>query len=295
MIFFTCFTSPPSPIIDSQTLLFLSRHSTRERYGRYRVFGTLGWSAGTILMGTALFAFDRPSCIFYGTAMAYTILGVVSFTGINAKPETKLIKIPWDHLKKDRMFQRMLLFVLMSGVVGSASFSYMSYFFDDVMRTPFEIGLVFGTWTLFEIPIMLFSYKLIERMGNRWLIVSGLAITSIWLFLFSHFTLDTPLVYKIAIALLQGPAFGFTHVGIIDLVDRRALAQIRTTYITLMNVARFSLASSIGGLLGSWVIKHWDGAFLMRLCAYTAVVLIAFFLFFVQGHGPASFQNRREE
>jgi len=39
-------------------------------------------------------------------------------------------------------------------VIVNAASNYTGYFFDDVMKTPLEIGLIFGAWTLFEIPVM---------------------------------------------------------------------------------------------------------------------------------------------
>lgn len=45
-----------------------------------------------------------------------------------------------------------------------------------VMRTPLEIGLIFGTWTIIEIPVMTYSRQLIDRCGSQWLIVAGLLL-----------------------------------------------------------------------------------------------------------------------
>jgi MFS family permease len=172
------------------------------------------------------------------------------------------------------------------GIVGNASSNYTSYFFDDVMKTPLEIGLIFGTWTLFEIPVMLFSKKLIDLFGNRWLIILGLVFNGIRLVLFSFFTLGTPFFYKWAASLIQGPAFGFSHIGIIDFVDRRAHADMRATYMSIMNIARLSISSALGGILGSWMIKEWSASFLMQFCGYSSFALVLFFFVFVKGFKP---------
>lgn len=281
-----CCMQPINPIVDAETLLFLNKYSRRELYGTYRLWGTYGWSISTILMGIILFYFNNISLIFYGTAAAFVVLGFVSLSGLQARPQTEPIKIPWGHLKKDAMFQWFLAFIFLNGIVANASANYTSYFFDDVMKTPFEIGLIFGTWTLFEIPVMLFSRKLIEVLGNRWLIIYGLLLNGVRLVLFSLFTLKTPFLYKWAAALIQGPAFGFAHIGIIDFVDRQAHNDMRATYMSIMNLARVSISSALGGVLGSWMIKQWGAAFLMQFCGYASVVLVLFFVVFVKGHGP---------
>jgi MFS family permease len=167
LLFLNFCLSPINPMIDAETLLFLNTHSRREYYGVYRLWGTYGWSVSTILMGILLFHF------FYGVAVAFALVGAASWSGIKVKPAAQPIIIPWKHLKKDKLFQWFLVFIFLTGVVSNASYIYIGYFFDDVMKTPLEIGFILGTWTIFEVPVMLFSRKLIYLFGNRWLIVSG--------------------------------------------------------------------------------------------------------------------------
>lgn len=286
LFFLNCCFLPISPVIDAETLLFLNRHSRREFYGAYRLWGTYGWSVATILMGLLLFHFRHDPLIFYGAALAFTVLGFASFSGIRTRPAVQSIIIPWNHLKKDSLFQWFLVFIFFTGVVSNASYTYTGYFFDDVMKTPLEIGLILGTWTIFEIPVMKFSRKLIGAFGNRWLIAAGLLLNGIRLILFSLFTMETPFVWKWAAALLQGPGFGLIHLGVIDFVDRRAHPDMRATYLSIMNVARMSLASALGGILGSWLIKWRDAAFLMQFCGWGSLVLIPLLVCLVKWHAP---------
>jgi uncharacterized membrane protein YfcA len=39
-----------------------------------------------------------------------------------------------------------------------------------------------------------------------------------------------------------------------------------------------SLASALGGILGSWLIRHWGSAFLMQACGAASLALIFLFL-----------------
>jgi|GEM_PF-537653 PPP family 3-phenylpropionic acid transporter len=285
LFFMNCCLSPLSPMIDAEALLFLNRHSRREWYGAYRLWGTYGWSIATVLMGVLLFHFGSDSLIFYGAALAFGLLGLVSWSGIEARPPAAPIRIPWDHLKKDTLFQRFLIFIFLNGVVSNAAANYTGYFFDDVMKTPLEIGLIFGTWTLFEIPVMRFSRALIETFGNARLIMLGLLFNGLRLILFSLFTLETPYFWKVAAALLQGPGFGLTHIGIIDFVDRQAHPDMRATYMNIMNVARMSLSSAIGGIVGGWLIAQRGTAFLMQICGLGLIALIFYFVLLVEKPG----------
>ena len=57
LIFLNCCLQPLFPMVDAEALLFLNRHSRREWYGTYRLWGTYGWSVATVLMGALLFHF----------------------------------------------------------------------------------------------------------------------------------------------------------------------------------------------------------------------------------------------
>lgn len=291
LIFATFFTQPIHAIIDAETMSLLNKHAHRELYGTFRLWGTYGWSVATILMGIILLYFYRLPIIFYGAGIGYFILAFVSFSGIDAKPASKAIKIPWEHLKNDRRFLMFLVYIFLVGIVSNSTFSYMGYFFDDVMKSPFEMGIIFGTWTLFEIPVMLYSHKLIKKFGNRWLIVVGMALDIIRLLLFSLFTKDVPFLYKFGAALIHGPAFGLKFIGVIDFVDRQAHEKMRATYMSITSIARMSIAAAIGGFVGGWVIKQWGGAFLMKSAGVVNILLIFFFVFVVRGHSPKEQEN----
>lgn len=282
LFFLNCFFHPIMPMIDAETLRFLNRHLRREFYGAYRLWGTYGWSVSSILMGLLLSLVRHDPLIFYCAALAFAVLGFASWSGIQSVPAAAPILIPWQHLKKDVAFRWFLLFIFLHGTVTNSSFTYTGYFFDDVMKTPFEIGFILGTWTIFEIPVMMFSRNLIDRFGNRWLIVSGLLLSGVRLILFSFFTRDTPFLWKWLAALVHGPGYGLAQLGIIDFVDRRAHPSMRATYLGITTVARMSLASALGGILGSALIERWGGAFLMQFCGWVTLALILFFLFLVR-------------
>ena len=282
LLFLNAFFYPIMPMLDAETLLFLNRHFRREYYGAYRVWGTYGWCVSSTLMGALLFAIRHDPLIFYGASLAFAALGFASWSGIESKPAAVPLIIPWNHLRQDVLFRWFLLFIFLHGVVTTSSFSYTGYFLDDVMASPMEIGIVLGTWALFEIPVMMFSRELIDRFGNRLLIVSGLLLSGIRLILFSLFTLETPFFWKFAAALLHGPGFGFSQLGIIDFVDRRAHPAMRATYMSISTVARMSLASALGGALGSFLIERRGSAFLMLFCGCTTISLIFFFVFLVR-------------
>ncbi|MBN2342810.1 MAG: MFS transporter [Deltaproteobacteria bacterium] len=280
------FSMPMVPTVDGETMTFLNKIGQRDSYGAVRVWGTLGWSIACIIMGLVLNHYYHLPLIFYSSSVAFLLLGVVSLRGLNFKRRASAVTIPWAHLKKDRLFVWFLVFSFLNGIMFAASFLYTSYFFDDVLETPFEMGLVFGTWTIFEIPIMFFSKPLIKKLGNRWLIVAGLLLNGIRLVLFSLFTLETPFFLKWAAATLQGAAFGMLHLGTIDFIDHQSHDNMKATYMNIGSLARITLASAVGGKMGAWIIASYGADSLMLVTGLGSLILILFFGVFVRGHGP---------
>lgn len=282
---FTFFQQPIQSIMDSDTLAFLNKTNKREDYGQYRLWGTFGWSFIIFIIGLIMhFYFNHLPFLLYSTAAGLVLLSITSTLGIHEKPKKNAIKIPWSHLKQDKIFKMFLVFIFLWGIVSTATSTYMGYFFDDVMENFLQMCIIFSTWTIFEIPVMIFSNKLLRKFGNKWIMTIGILINIARLFLFSLFTKETPFLFKFGASLIHGPAFGLTHIAIIDLIDRQAHKNMRATYMSLSNVVKMTIAASIGGYLGSWIIKYWGGSSLMRFSALANFAMMFFFLFYVKGH-----------
>jgi len=273
---------PIHGLLDAETLHFLNSQNAREKYGTYRLWGTYGWFVSTIIMGALLTQFKNLGFIYYGAAFGCLLLGIGALFGMSAAHVPKMEKIPLGHLKANKQFQIFLVFIFIYGLIYNTTTNYLGYFFDDIMKSFWQIGLIFGTWTIFEIPVMLYSHKFMKKFGNRTLIISGMAFNAIRLVLFASFTMKTPYIYKFLIALLQGPAFALTHIGLIDYIDRAAHHKMRATYLSVATIAQNTLGAAAGGILGSEIIKDLGSAALLRLSGIAIFILIFFFVFLVK-------------
>jgi PPP family 3-phenylpropionic acid transporter len=270
-------TGPINGLLDAETLHFLNVENAREKYGTYRLWGTYGWFVSTIAMGVLLTQFHDLAFMYYGTAAGCLMLGIATLFRMSKGEVPKLEKIPFNHLGKNRRFQVFLVYMFMYGVIYNMTFSYLGYFFDDVMQSFWQMGLIFGTWTIFEIPVMMFSHKLIRRFGNRRLIVIGLALNAVRLILFGTFTLQTPYAYKFLVALLQGPGYAFTQIGFIDYIDRQAHHNMRATYLNAANIAQNTIGASVGGIIGSVIIRQLGSTAMFSVSGFAIIGLTIFF------------------
>jgi PPP family 3-phenylpropionic acid transporter len=285
---------PINGLLDAEILHFLNKHSRRGKYGTFRLWGTYGWSVSTIGAGAILAITQHLTLMFYTAALGYLLLGVVAWRGVSRDPVERPAKIPLEHLRRNRPFLMFLVFALLYGMIFNACYTYVGYFFDDVMHSFWEIGLIFGLWTLFEIPVMIYSDQLLARFGNRRLIMAGLAFNALRLVLLSTFTMSTPFVWKIVISLLQGPGFALTHLGFIDTIDRFAHHDLRATYLNTANVVQNTFGASIGGLVGSWIIHGSGSAALFRMSGYGLIVLLIFYALVVKPRSEEEYNTHKE-
>lgn len=261
-------TGPISPMLDSETLHHLSDNGGRARYGTIRLWGTFGWSVSTISIGFLMSQTNSLATIYYGAAIGYLFLGIVAFRSVSGTPIKPPITISWRHLIGNHRFQMFLVLVFIYGTAYNAAATYFAYFFDDVMKSFWQMGLIFGTWTLFEIPVMIWSRRLIQRLGSGRLILLGLLFNVARLFLFSCFTVQTPFLLKFATALLHGPAYAFFQIGSIDFIDRHAHEKLRATYLSSVVIVQNTLGMVSGALLGSWIIGGWNSKTLFATCGW---------------------------
>jgi PPP family 3-phenylpropionic acid transporter len=271
-------TGPINGLLDAETLHFLNSRNAREKYGTFRLWGTYGWCVSTIIMGVLLTQFHDLAFIYYGAAAGCLMLAFAARSGIPGVNVPRPEKIPFSHLKNNRQFQIFLVFIFLNGLIYNMTFTYLGYFFDDIMKSFWQIGLIFGSWTLFEIPVMRYSGKIMARFGNRKLIVIGMVINAVRLVLFASFTMQTPYAFKFLTALLHGPAFAFTHIGLIDYIDRQAHHSMRTTYLNVASIVQNTIGASVGGIIGSVIIKELGSSALLRLSGIALGVLVFFFI-----------------
>ncbi|MDR0304833.1 MAG: MFS transporter [Chitinispirillales bacterium] len=278
-----------NPLVDSETLQFLNKHSDRKKFGSFRIWGTYGWAVAALFMGIILTLiakyFEQSNgtnyrFIYYSGAIAMLCLGILgkkAHVEISKKP-----KISYKYIFKDSLFIRFLIFVFLEGIVMTSTDSYLGYFFDDVMKSPLQIGMVYCFWTTFEIPVLAYSDKLLKKFGSRKILIAGIFFIVLELFLFSLFELDTPFILKFLATLMHGLAFSLHYIGLMDYLDRYAHKDMRTTYLATMNIARTTLATVAGGAIGAVIIAHFNSSALMRSGAVCMMFLAVFFLVFVK-------------
>jgi PPP family 3-phenylpropionic acid transporter len=280
------FVKPILPLIDSETLHALhERDGSSILYGRIRLFGSLGWAISACLFGFLLDRSGRLSLSLFGYGAGFAVLALVASGGFREVLEP--VSIPWEHLKRDRMFRRFLVFVFFQAIGLLSSFTFTSFFMDDIRAGYLVIGSSIGLSALPEIPIMFLSRGLIEKLGNRFMIVTGVFLSVVKLALFVLIARSGKIWWLVPVQLLHGIGYSLLWTGEINLIDRQSHRHMRATYQSLFHLFQY-LASAMGSLFASFVIKKLGSTWLMGLDGIILALAALYFIFAVQGHGPAA-------
>ena len=275
------FTGPINPLINTEVLDHL--HAVKEdpgNFGRYRVYGTISWVFISCVTGLVIDLSGALIVSIYLYGAGFLLLAIISCTGIKAK--IKPIQIPWHLLKKDTLFIKFLVFIFFSSFGLLSAYAYTSYFMDDLNFSFLVIGIAYGVSSIPEIPVMLTAGRIMQKIGNRKMIIYGtllLILKILLIVVLSWFHIPVLIILPM---LLHGAGYGLQLNGIVNFVDKCAHRDLKTTYMTLYTVFGLGLAKAFGNLFSSFIINILDSSWMMLLNAAIAALSLLFFIFIVK-------------
>jgi MFS transporter, PPP family, 3-phenylpropionic acid transporter len=268
------FIRPMFPIIDTETLSYLHvKYGSGDRYGRYRMWGTVGWVVTATGMGVILTGRDNLAGAFVAGAAGYLVLAAVAATGFRA--QIQQVTLPWEHLKHDRVFARYLVFAFVFYLASSSSFSFTGYLLDDLHMGAAGIGIAFGIGAVWEIPIMRGSDRILARIGCKRMILLGAGVTALKLVLFVVVGSRSRPVLMAVVHQLTGVGYPLVWLGAIGLMDLRAHPDLRATYQSLNQLVA-TIAMALAGPFGSLVVASVGSRWLMGVDAFLLVAGIVY-------------------
>ena len=144
------------------------------------------------------------------------------------------------------------------------------------------IGLAYAFSAVPEVPVLLRGRRILSRIGNEGMIVTGTIVQMIKFgLLFLIAGTSTPLFF-ILVMLLQGAGYSLQFAGFVDFMDRRAHKHLRATYQSLYHIV-FSLGGAIGNFGASWITHTLSARYVMALSSVAMACGAIYFILFVRG------------
>lgn len=202
--------------------------ATKYRYGTIRIWGTFGYAAA-VQVACAMMEFTSPQLIFVSVSVS-AVLAIVGFLGTDD-----------------------ILFVIIGFVFSGCSNLNMTYspiLLQELGMPTGAVGTVLFFSTIVELPVILFSYKFMDRFSGRALMLLAFAIMVAQFLLYA----TAPNAFVAVVTMLVLRAIGSTLFGMILLKIVRGVVQVRSVSTALGVISATDAMSAIlmqnlGGIL----------------------------------------------
>jgi PPP family 3-phenylpropionic acid transporter len=268
------FMSPIGSLTDSAILSLLGER--KEKYGRVRLWGTLGYGVVAPLAGELI---GR-----YGLQWAFWGYAILMLAGLLVA-----IPIPFRQSRSGGSFlggmrslfanQPWMLFLVMVfiGGVGMATINnYLFIYMEGLGASKSLMGLALMVATASEIPALFFGNQFLRRFGARGLLI--IAMTTIGLRLIFYSLTTLPWVVLL-IQLVHGLTFAIILIAGVSYADQVAPAGMKATTQGMFSGTLMGFGAATGGLLGGVLMERFQPAGMYGIVGVIVLVSLVAFLF----------------
>lgn len=227
--------------------------STKYRYGTIRIWGTFGYAAA-VQVACAMMEFTSPQLIFVSVSVS-AVLAIVGFLGTDdiSFTDTEAAKAAAGKQFSFLCAPMYILFVIIGFVFSGCSNLNMTYspiLLQELGMPTGAVGTVLFFSTIVELPVILFSYKFMDRFSGRTLMLLAFAIMVAQFLLYA----TAPNAFVAVATMLVLRAIGSTLFGMILLKIVRGVVQVRSVSTALGVISATDAMSAIlmqnlGGIL----------------------------------------------
>lgn len=227
-------------------------NGSNSRYGRIRLWGSIGYILLTILTGLLIDLVSTEAPIYMSTLVLLSFL-LASF--LLSEPDAKAKQSSFTGSMWKKICSPVFIMFILSALLLQVSFGTYYGFFAlytrDLGYSGQATGWLIAWGVIVEIGIFMLAGKLIQQFGVKTILIVSMVLTAIrWLMLS---LLADNLMALILSQTLHAFSFGMTHSASIYFIyqyfDKNCQSRAQAIYI--------SIAFGIGGALGSFLAGYF--------------------------------------
>ena len=272
VIFMALMQSPITPLVDNSVLHALGEH--RDRYGRIRIWGAIGWGACGPIAGHLVERFGLSASFSTYLALFAICFFIALFLPIAH------VRVPafWSGLRAlvgDRRWRLFLFLAFASGVGLSVVHHYLFLYLKGIGTPRWMMGYALTIGTLSEMLVFFYGERLLRRFGRRRLLVLSMAAGVVRVAAYSF--IDTP-VMALSVQILHGPTFALLWVVGVSYAHVLAPPGLGATAQGQFVGVNFGLGGAVGAIVGGSVFEHFGLAVMYRGAAIWLIVGLVTYL-----------------
>lgn len=282
---YALFYMPIMSLMNGATLRTLGDQP--EKYGRQRIWGSLGYILTSGLGGIAIDIFNLDLVwVFYIYIGSMIVFLLTTFT---LKPQPVQLSRPvWDglaQLVKRRVWVIFMLSVFILNLANSGMYDYLGLYILEIDGSEALVGMQWSLGAIAELPILFFGSLLLVRFSARRLLIVAYLLYAFRWFLYG--IMPDP-SWVLPIALIHGITLGPYLIAGVDYANQLAPPDLKTTAQGLF-FAITALAHVVGSPISGFLFDVIGPAALFRVFALFGVV--AFFLLWLGTRKPEPSQG----
>lgn len=268
------FTAPILPIVDNSVIEQLG--ARRVEYGKQRVWGSYGFGIAGLVSGAVIANFGMSAMfVCYAGLLGCGVLAARNLV-VRQVPIGVKLGVNLGQFIRNRRWLLFMALVFITGAGMAILNNYYMIFFKQLGASDLLLGLALALAILSEIPILLYSDRLLKRFGSRGMLAIGSTVFSIRTLILV--LLVTPL-QALALQALQGLTFIVVWVAGVEFSSQVAPPGLGATSQGLFGGIFGGLGFACGAVLGGYLYQSFG----IRLTFLTAAVgvLLATLIFLI--------------
>jgi len=277
MFLYTLFQNPILPLSDSLLLDYLGDKGSL--YGRYRLWGSLGYMITVSLLGYFL---EKTTSVnlFY----VYALILMISMFLLRFLPKSKRdIKVinlaDFTKVFRKKRLLYFLLFIFILQTSMNANYTYFPLYILDHGGREFLLGIAMTISSASEIIAFLFSDKIIKKYRfSKIIFLISISFMFRW-FALSFFPVTSIILVS---QLLHSITFGLFFAVGVDYVNRLSGEKFRATGQNIYSAVYMGLSAVTGSLIGGWLYQLFGGE--MMYLFWGIIVIVTGFVYSIYLH-----------
>lgn len=245
VLLFSAFTTPIVPLVDNTILNLLGENS--DQYGRFRLWGSIGWGLGAPLVGTVVGRMGLQWSFFlYAALMGVTLLTTTQFR-ISPAGLPGGFREGLRLLLSESGWIRFLFALFIAGIGLAVVDNFLFLHLRSIGASESLMGITLTVGTASEVMLFMSSDRILGRLGTRNLMAIAIAALVVQLLSYSVLRVPWP---ALMIQALHGPSFGGLWMAGVAVANRMAPRGMGATAQGLLSTVLLGLGAIAGSLMG---------------------------------------------
>ncbi|MFJ5382738.1 MFS transporter [Cupriavidus sp. CER94] len=254
MIGLNLITSAMSPLGDALTISTLRRHGAFDhRYGRVRMFGSVGFIAAVLLGGALFEHFGMPAFPWLASAML-ALFAVVVFGLRDAEDEGPRVKPPpaLPLLRRPDVAWFLASAFLMM-FAHAALYVFYSLYLEQLGYSKIAIGVMWTIGVVAEIVFFFYQGRLFGALALRTILAGTFVLAALRFGVTGYFAQSAWLMA--AVQVLHAATFAAHHSASLKRLQRWFAGPLQGRGQALYTGISYGLGGTLGGLVMGWTWK----------------------------------------